>query len=181
MALRPYAEALYSRRTKTLILILKDQRKLTAPRSGGLALAIASRPVEQLFYRSFVLKNKTGRTLREFQLEFEMHFDRGALSQRAHFEFEANEGAVILRDEDQSRPQLFVFSVRHFDRGQESSGRILSTHPGIVRCRANNELEVKLIEERRLRLRFQEVRPVLVALVMTLATVLLVFLFSRGR
>ena len=181
VALRPYAEALYSRRTKTLILVLKgDQRKLTAPRGSGLTLAIASRPVDQLFYRSFVLKNKTGRTLREFQLEFEMHFDRGALSQRAHFEFDASDGAIILRDEDQPAAGLFVFSVRHCDRGQESSGRILATHPGIIRCRANNDLEVKVIEERGLWPRLNDPRAVLIALCLA-GAIFVILIFSRDR
>lgn len=177
--LRPHAEALYSRRSKTLILILKDDwHKLAAPRDSVLGLAIASRAVDQVIYRSFVLRNRTGRTLRDFQLEFEMRFERGAIDQRAHVEFESSEGAMMLRDEDQSGSRLSVFSVRHCDPDQESAGRILSTHPGTLRCRANNELEVKTIEERIFRVRREQARLALIAL-LTAGTGLLYVLLTR--
>lgn len=168
---RPFVEELYSRRTKTLILLLKsDQRKLTAPRGSGLGLLIGSRPVDKLYYRTFTLKNKTGRTLRDFQLEFEMHFDRGAIS-RTHFEFDTSEGAIILKDEGPVGSELFVFSVRHCDRGQVTSGRILSTHLGIVKCRANNDLEVKVVEERAIAARLAYAFPAILVVIMTILAI----------
>lgn len=168
VVLRPFVEELYARRTKTLILLLNDdQRKLTAPRGSGLGLSIGSRPVDNLYYRTFALKNKTGRTLRDFQLEFEMRFDRGAIS-KTHFEFDTSEGSIILKDEGPAGSELFVFSVRRCDRGQVTSGRILSTHLGIVKCRANNDLEVKVVEERAIGPRVANALPAILVILLTI-------------